>query len=112
MFYFYYSKMILYMLLYFDDECKLDKHISSHFLNNDDKQLLFNDSLSQFSTYQNENKNNYDEKKNSLNCNEIFEMLEKDLNKHNINFNCFDYKNKYNDENDLFEMEIGKLFSC
>ena len=39
-------------------------------------------------------------------------MLEKDLNKHNINFNCFDYKNKYNDENDLFEMEIGKLFSC
>ena len=95
----------------FSDENKLDKHISSHFFNNDEKKLLLNDSFSQFSTYQNENKNNYDEKKNSLNCNEIFEMLEKDLNKHIINFNCYDYKNKFDEENDLFEREIGKLFS-
>ena len=96
----------------FSNEYKLDKHISSHFLNYDEKQLLINDSFSEFSTYQNENKNNYDEKKNSLNCNEIFEMVEKDLNKHNINYNCYDYKNKFYEDTNLFEMEIGQLFSC
>ena len=44
----------------FSDECKLDKHISSHFLNYDEKQLLINDSFSEFSTYQNNHQHYFD----------------------------------------------------
>ena len=94
----------------FSDNFRLDKHISSHFFKNDN--YLINDSVSQISTYQNENKGYNKERKSSLNCNEIFELLEKDLNNHNLNYNYYSYGNKFNDENDLFEMEIGNFFSC